>query len=100
MSNGKSRRKGARGELAITHLIPGARHTGLAYMNKPDVVTDSAVYEVKNKAVSGGVILREIERLEKMAPEMKHYVVFKPKRGEWLICERLKQHIAELEPED
>lgn len=95
MPNGKSRAKGTRGELDIAHRIPGAKRTGWAFMNEPDVVTDTAVYEVKNKAVSGGIILREIERLEKLAPEKKHYVVFKPKRGEWLICERLKQHINE-----
>ena len=95
MSNGSSRRKGLRGEQDVAHRIPGAKRTGHSYFKAPDLITKHASYEVKNKTAGGATILKELERMEKLVPSMHHYVVFKPKKGIWLIAERLEQHVGD-----
>lgn len=96
MSNGRSRRKGKEGELAVVHKLGGsARRTGHAFLPNPDVTTRFAVYSVKNKTIGGAVILDELKALEGQAPQHHHYVVFKPRRGTWVIAETLEQHIGD-----
>jgi hypothetical protein len=96
MSNGFSRRKGKRGELDVVHKLGGsARRTGHAFLSKPDITSDWAVFSVKNKNISGNTIVAELEELQKQAPQHNHYVVFKPTRGKWLCVEFLTQHIAD-----
>jgi len=93
MPNGKSRAKGKRGELDIMHKLGGsAKRTGYAFLPAPDVVTKFAAYSVKNKTIGGATILAELQKLEQQAPDRNHYVVFKPKRGVWLVAETLEQH--------
>lgn len=96
MSNGFSREKGVRGELDVTHKLGGsAKRTGHAFLSKPDIMSSWAAFSVKNKAVSGNTIIAELQKLERQAPNHNHFVVFKPKRGSWLIVERLSQHVAD-----
>ena len=94
MTDGKSRAKGKRGELDIVHKLGGsAKRTGHSFQPAPDVVTKFAAYSVKNRAVSGGTVLSELRRLQALEPGRNHYVVFKPKRGVWLVAELLTQHV-------
>lgn len=89
MSNGKSRRKGLRGEQDITRRL-GGRRVGVAYLNNPvDVETDFAVYQVRNRSLGGSAIW---DALNAMVSKKNRYVVFKPKRGIWLVVETLEQH--------
>jgi hypothetical protein len=87
-----SRDKGKRGELDMAHKLGGKR-VGVAYLKNPiDVQTQFACYQVKNKAVGSGAILEALDRLRRFAPESNLYVLFKPRRGEWLVAETLEQH--------
>jgi len=97
MSNGKSRAKGKRGELDIMHKLGGsAKRVGHSYIATPvDVQTKFAVYQVRNKNISGNAIVEELLKLEKVAPQHHHFVVFKPQRGTWLIAELLSQHVGD-----
>ena len=96
MSNGKSRDKGKRGELDVVHKLGrSARRTGHSFQPAADVTTKFAVYSVKNRTVSGGTILSELRRLQTLEPGRNHYVVFKPKRGVWLVAELLTQHVSD-----
>jgi len=70
MPNGKSRRKGKVGELDVVHRLGGsARRTGHAFLPKPDVMSNFAAYSVKNKAISGNTIIKELQKLKAQAPE-------------------------------
>jgi len=92
MSNGKSREKGLRGEQDATRRLGGKR-VGVSYLKNPvDVETEFAVYQIKNKTMGGGAILAAIKEMERVAPGRNMYLMFKAKRGEWLIVETLKQH--------
>jgi len=96
MSNGYSRNKGRRGELAVKAKLGGsAKRTGHSFQPAPDITTNFAVYSVKNKTIGGATILSELRKLEGLKPELNHYVVFKPSRGIWLVAELLTQHIAD-----
>lgn len=96
MPNGKSRAKGERGELDITHRLgQEAKRTGYAFVNAPDVVTKFGAYSVKNKTIGGAIILDELRKLEALAPGLHHFVAFKAKRGVWVICELLSQHTGD-----
>jgi len=96
MPNGRSRKKGKRGELDVMHRLGGsARRTGHAFLPKPDVMSNFAAYSVKNKAISGNTIIKELKKLEAQAPEHHHYVVFKPSRGKWIVAEFLDQHVGD-----
>lgn len=97
MSDGRSRSKGKRGELDVSHKLVGARRTGHSYLKAPDVeVKDWAVFSVKNYAIGSSTILSELEKLERMSdPKLNRYVVFKARRGVWLIAERLTQHVSD-----
>ena len=96
MSNGFSRAKGRRGELDVVHKLGGsARRTGHAFLPTPDITTDFAVYSVKNRTIGGATILDELKKLEAQAPSHHHYVVFKPRRGVWVVAELLTQHIGD-----
>lgn len=92
-----SRDKGLRGERNIVHKLgPSAKRVGHSYIATPvDVQTKFAVYQVRNKTQSGNKIVEELQRLERVAPEFHHYVVFKPKRGVWLCAELLEQHVGD-----
>ena len=94
MPNGKSRAKGKRGELDVMHKLGGsAKRTGHAFMPAPDVLTKFAAYSVKNKTIGGATILAELEKLSNQAPDRNHYVVFKSRRGVWVVAELLTQHV-------
>ncbi len=94
MSNGKSRAKGKRGELDVMHKLGGsAKRTGHAFSLAPDVCTKFGAYSIKNKTLGGGAILDELIKLQTQAPQLHHFVVFKPKRGIWVIAELLTQHV-------
>ena len=96
MSNGKSQAKGKRGELDVVHKLGGsAKRTGHSFQPTTDVITEFAAYSVKNRAVSGGTILNELRGLQVLEPGRNHYVVFKPKRGVWLVAELLPQHVGD-----
>jgi hypothetical protein len=91
-----SRDKGKRGELDVVHKLGGsAKRTGHSFQPATDVKTEFAAYSVKNRAVSGGTILNELRRLRALEPGRNHYVVFKPKRGVWLVAELLPQHVGD-----
>lgn len=96
MTNGKSQAKGKRGELDVVHKLGGsAKRTGHSFRSAPDVITKFAAYSVKNRAVSGGVILSELRRLQILEPDRNHYVVFKPARGVWVVAELIEQHVGD-----
>ena len=89
-----SRDKGKRGELAVMHKLGGsAKRTGHAFLPAPDVCTKFGAYSIKNKTIGGSVILEELLKLQNQAPNLHHFVVFKPKRGIWVIAELLTQHV-------
>jgi len=96
MSNGKSRRKGVRGELDVAHKLGGsAKRVGYAYVNSPaDVESDFAVYQVKNKTIGGSQIAQLLQCLEAVANTKNTYVVFKV-RGKWYLAESLRQHVGD-----
>lgn len=90
-----SRNKGVAGERNIAHRLGGKR-VGVAFASTPvDVKTAFADYQVKNKAVGSGAILAALEAMERQSGDAgrNRYVVFKPRRGVWLIAETLEQHI-------
>ena len=89
-----SREKGRRGELNIAHKLGGKR-VGVAFASTPvDVVTDFADYQVKAYAVGSGTILECLEAMSRQPDAVKpRFVVFKPKRGQWLVACTLEQHI-------
>lgn len=90
-----SRDKGKRGELDVVHKIGGKR-VGISYLKNPvDVETKFACYQIKNKAVGSGAILEALEKMQRVVEKKNIYVVFKPKRGIWLIAELLTQHVGD-----
>ena len=92
-----SREKGRRGEMDIARKLGGKR-IGVAFASTPvDVTTAFADYQVKNKAAGSGAILEALEAMNRQteSPGRNRYVVFKPRRGVWLIAETLEQHIAD-----
>lgn len=93
-----SRAKGSRGEREVTRLIPGAKRTGICGAKTfCDVTWPDGVAQVKNtSAIGGASITDNLEKLEEEAPKKKHYVIFKSKRGQWIICERLSQWLEEM----
>ena len=94
MPNGKSRAKGKRGELDVVHRLAGsAKRTGHAFVPSPDVCTEFGAYSIKNRTLGGSAILDELVKLRTQAPQLHHFVVFKPKRGTWVIAELLTQHV-------
>jgi len=89
-----SRDKGKRGELDVMHKLGGsAKRTGYAFLPAPDVCTKFGAYSIKNKTLGGGAILDELLKLQNQASHLHHFVVFKPKRGIWVIAELLTQHV-------
>lgn len=96
MPNGRSRAKGKRGELDVVHKLGGsAKRTGHSYIATPvDVETAFAVYQVRNRTIGGSEIVRELGRLETLAPSKNAYVIFKV-RGKWYLGESLTQHTAD-----
>ena len=77
-----SRDKGKRGEIAVMHKLGGsAKRTGHAFLPAPDVCTRFGAYSIKNKTIGGSAILEELLKLQNQAPNLHHFVVFKPKRG-------------------
>lgn len=90
-----SRDKGKRGELDIGHRL-GGRRIGHSFLETlVDVETKFACYQVKNKAVGSSAILEALEKLARVVSGKNCYVIFKPKRGVWLVVESLKQHQAD-----
>lgn len=92
-----SREKGRRGEQDIARKLHGKR-VGVAFAGTPvDIETDFADYQVKNKAVGSGAILAALEAMDRQpaVASRNRYVVFKPRRGVWLIAETLEQHMAD-----
>ena len=89
-----SRDKGKRGELDVMHRLGrSAKRTGHAFLPAPDVCTRFGAYSIKNKTIGGSAILDELVKLQAQAPQLHHFVVFKPKRGTWVIAELLTQHV-------
>jgi len=94
MSNGKSRRKGKRGELEVAHKLGGsAKRVGHSFVNSPaDVETDFACYQVKNKSrIGGSEIALGLDMLTSFT-QKNAYVVFNVK-GKWIVAEFLGQHV-------
>ncbi len=91
-----SRDKGKRGELDVKNKLGGsAKRTGHSFQPTPDVVTNFAVYSIKNKTIGGGTILSELRKLQALEPGRNHYVVFKPKPGVWVVAELIQQHVGD-----
>ncbi len=88
-----SRDKGRRGEQQIARLLHGKR-TGIAgVVTQIDVSTVFADYQVKNCNLNGTAILEALEALIGESDSKKaQYVIFKPNRGKWLVCETMTQH--------
>lgn len=95
----KPRDKGARGERDIVHLIPGAVREGKSFIKTlVDVSWNERkdVAQVKNYSVGGSTITRILEELQSIAPESKSHVIYKGKRGKWIICQTLEQYLGEI----
>jgi len=90
----RSHQKGKRGELDVAHRL-GAKRTGHAFVKAPDCMTQFGAYSVKNCSIGGATIADELAKLKALAPEHHHFVVFKPRRGQWLIAETLEQHAGD-----
>lgn len=92
-----SREKGRRGEQEVARLIPGAKRTGVCGAKTYcDVTWPSGVAQVKNtSAIGGAAITDNLEKLAEEAPKKHHYLIFKSKRGVWVICQRLDQWLQE-----
>lgn len=90
-----SRDKGVSGERDIARKVKGKR-VGVAFKHTAiDVSNGWSDIQVKNKPLSSGAILEALRQLEaESPPEKAHYVVFKARRGTWLVVERLEQHIS------
>jgi hypothetical protein len=87
-----SRDKGKRGELDVVHKIPGAKRTGLCGAKTfCDVTWPGAACQVKNCAIGGTAIADNLEHLVEEKPDDRHYVIFKGKRGTWIIAQTLQQ---------
>ena len=95
-----ARNKGKRGELELTHLIPGAKRVGVAFAKTAvDIEWDGNVAQVKNATIGGTSIGDILEELKKVAPERKRWLIFKPRaRKPWVICQTLDQFLSEVEP--
>lgn len=94
MSNGKSRRKGRDGELEVVHLIPGAKRVGYSFIKTIiDIDWPDGVAQVKNLSIGGTAMADILADIAKSSPK-KGYVIFKAKRGTWLICQSLKQFLG------
>ena len=87
-----SREKGKRGELDIVHRLGGKR-VGVAYLKNPvDVDLGWAVLQVKNKTMGGSAMLTAIEEMVRVTEaSVDKYVMFKAKRGQWLVVETIEQ---------
>ena len=94
MSGKYSRDKGKRGELDLKGRLGGStKRVGHSFVASPaDLVSDFAVYQVRNKTIGGSEIAFELKRLEISNPEKAHYVAFKVK-GKWYLGESLSQHL-------
>jgi hypothetical protein len=57
-----------------------------------DVETKFAFYQIKNRNMGGTAIYDALKYLENATGDKARYVIFKPKRGEWLVVESLSQH--------
>ena len=88
-----SRDKGKRGELDVVRRLGGsARRVGYSFVSSPaDVITDFAVYQVRNRTIGGSEIARELQKLDGGTAK-NAYVVFKVK-GRWYMAESLSQHV-------
>ena len=95
-----ARDKGKRGELELTHLIPGAKRVGTAFVKTiVDIEWDDNVAQVKNTTIGGTSIGDILEELKKVAPERRQWLIFKPRaRKPWIICQTLDQFLSEVEP--
>lgn len=96
MTNGKSRRKGLRGERDITKRLGGKR-VGVAYLKNPvDVDLGWAVLQVRNRSLGGAAIYDAIKAMEIVtAKDINRFVVFKAKPGNWIVCETIEQFEAD-----
>ena len=95
-----SREKGKRGEREIVRLIPGAKRTWQTVGSSKGIVDDAwpgAVCQTKNCTIGGTVIADNLGLLQEAAPDSKHYVIYKAKRGTWIICMTLDQWSKEVE---
>jgi hypothetical protein len=95
-----SREKGKRGEREIAHLIPGAKRTWQTVGSSKGIVDDAwpgAVCQTKNCDIGGTAIADNLGLLQEAAPEAKHYVIYKPRRGTWIVCMTLDQWTKEVE---
>jgi hypothetical protein len=92
MPNGYSRAKGVRGERDIKRRLGGKR-VGVAYLSNPvDVDLGWAVAQVKNRSLGGTAIYDALQAMDAVTDKgINKYVIFKPKRGNWLVVETLEQ---------
>ena len=51
--------------------------------------------QVKNRTIGGTKIGDILTELNKVSPDKKSWVIFKSKRGQWVICQTLEQYLKE-----
>lgn len=94
-----SRDKGRRGELDLVHRIPGAKRVGwCGVKTMVDVSWPGGVAQVKNCNVGGSAIDNNLQLLAEEVEGQQHYVIFKPKRGTWIIAQALEQWLKTKTP--
>jgi Holliday junction resolvase len=95
-----SRNKGTRAERELVRLLPDAERVGKAFVKSLIDITwnkGKDVGQVKNTSYIGGTAIAQIlEELERVAPDSRKWVLIKPKRGSWVMCQTLKQYLASL----
>lgn len=88
------RAKGVRGERELTRRLCGKR-VGVAYLKNPvdlEIWNGKGVVQVKNCSLGGTAICDAIELMERTVDEnLCKFVIFKPRRGKWLVCQTLDQ---------
>ena len=91
-----SRSKGVRGEQFIAKAL-NAKRVGIAFKKTAiDVEGDYFVGQVRNCPQSSKEILDALIALEKEAsPTLRKFVFVKPRRGTWLVIQRLEQFCKE-----
>ena len=90
-----SRNKGKRGELDLVHRIPGAKRVGISFKKSiVDIEWPRGVAQVKNHSRIGGTTIAELLDELSRVSDKRVYVIFKGKRGRWIVCQTLDQFLG------
>lgn len=94
----KARDKGRRGEQDVVNILrrkyPDVKRVGYSFIKSLiDVQWEDNVAQVKNRNISGNMIATILDELKKTTEGKKCWVIFKPRRGQWLICQSLNQYV-------